>query len=150
VAWAFGALTAICTVGLYIAYIIPVYLRWRHGESFERGAWNLGRHYRWINVGAMFFVVLVVIAVDLPFSHKAVPWNDDFDITAVNYAPLVAVLALLVAIWWQVSAKHKYTGPVRTIETDELGRVIQEPEPGGPAAGGPTGGPPPAPATGGS
>jgi amino acid transporter len=149
VAWAFGALTAICTVGLYIAYVIPVYLRWRHGDRFEPGPWTLGRHYRWINIGALFFVVLVVIAVDLPFSHKAVPWNNDFDITAFNYAPLVAVVALVVAIWWQVSAKHKYTGPVRTIETDELGRVVADPEPGGtppPAAGGP----PPAPATGGS
>ena len=38
-----------------------------------------GRHYRWINPGALLFVVLVVIAVDLPFSHKAVPWNNDFD-----------------------------------------------------------------------
>src|SRR2546423_637172 len=66
VAWAFGALVAICTVGLYIAYIIPVYLRWRHGDSFEPGPWTLGQRYRWINVGAMIFVALVVIAVDLP------------------------------------------------------------------------------------
>jgi amino acid transporter len=143
VAWAFGALTAICTVGLYIAYIIPVYLRWKHGEDFAHGPWTLGSKYRWINPLAIAFVVLVVIAVDLPFSHKAVPWNDDFDATAVNYAPLVLVLGLIVAIWWQVSAKNKYTGPVRTIETDELGRVIEE-EP--PSTGAGPAGPTPAPA----
>ncbi|MEA2397772.1 MAG: hypothetical protein QOK25_1328 [Thermoleophilaceae bacterium] len=142
VAWAFGALTAICTVGLYIAYIIPVYLRYRHRENFQAGPWTLGQRYRWINPLAIAFVVLVVIAVDLPFSHKAVPWNDDFDVTTVNYGPGVLVLGLLVGIWWKVSAKNHYTGPVRTIETDELGRVIEEPPP--PAGG--TGPPAPAPA----
>ena len=40
--WAFFALTGICTVGLYIAYIIPVYLRLRQGDTFEPGPWNLG------------------------------------------------------------------------------------------------------------
>src|SRR4051812_37661084 len=65
--FAFFALTGICTVGMYVAYIIPVYLRLRRGDSFQRGPWNLGRHYRWINAGAVAFVVLVVITVDLPF-----------------------------------------------------------------------------------
>ena len=44
--FAFFALTGICTVGLYLAYIIPVYLRLRKGDDFEPGPWNLGRRYR--------------------------------------------------------------------------------------------------------
>ena len=40
--FAFFALTGICTVGLYLAYIIPVYLRLRAGDAFEAGPWNLG------------------------------------------------------------------------------------------------------------
>jgi hypothetical protein len=36
--------TSIAVIGLYIAYVIPVYLRWRAGDSFEAGAWSLGRH----------------------------------------------------------------------------------------------------------
>jgi amino acid transporter len=130
--FAFFALTGICTVGLYLAYTIPVYLRYRAGDRFEPGPWNLGRNHTWINLGALFFVVVVVIALDLPFTHAAVPWNDDFDWTALNYTPLVILVGLVVAVWWQVSAKNRYTGPVRTIETDELGRVIVE-EPGEPA-----------------
>jgi amino acid transporter len=126
--FAFFALTGICTVGLYIAYIIPVFLRLRHGDNFQRGPWHLGNRYRWINVGAIFFVIVTVIALDLPFTNKAVPWNTGFDWTAFNYTPLVILVGILVAIWWQVSAKNKYTGPVRTIDTDELGHVI-EPEP---------------------
>ena len=131
--FAFFALTGICTVGLYIAYILPVYLRYRHGENFQRGPWNLGRHYRWINLGAMFFVLVTVISLNLPFTNAAVPWNDGFDSTALNYTPFVLLVGIVVAVWWAVSAKDRYTGPVRTIETDELGRVIEEPAP---AAGG--------------
>jgi amino acid transporter len=143
--FAFFALTGICTVGLYLAYIIPVYLRMRHGENFQVGPWTLGRHHRWINVGAIAFVVVTVIALDLPFTSAAVPWNSNFDATALNYTPLVILVGLIVGIWWVVSAKHRYTGPVRTIETDELGRVIEEPTPQAP---GPGSGPPPAPGTG--
>ena len=135
--FAFFALTGICTVGLYLAYTIPVYLRYRAGDRFEPGPWNLGEKYRWINLGALLFAVVCVIALDLPFTHAAVPWNDDFDATALNYTPLVIVVGLLVAVWWQVSAKNRYTGPVRTIETDELGRVIED-EPSEPAGPAPT------------
>jgi amino acid transporter len=122
--FAFFALTGICTVGLYLAYIIPVYLRVRNRDRFQPGPWTLGRHHTWINYGAIFFVVVTVIALDLPFSHVAVPWNSDFDSTAFNYTPLVILVGIIVAVWWAVSAKDKYKGPVRTIETDELGRVI--------------------------
>ena len=135
--FAFFALTGICTVGLYLAYIIPVYLRMRHGTKFEPGPWTLGRHHRWINAGAIFFVVMVVLALNLPFTNAGVPWNDNFDATALNYTPGVLILGLLVGIWWVLSAKNRYTGPVRTI--DEIGDDTV-----------PASGPAPAPAAGGS
>jgi len=142
VAWAYAAITGICTVGLYIAYILPIYLRLRAGDKFQPGPWSLGRHYRWINVLAIAFVTLVVLALDVPAVHSAVPWNDDFKLSSFNYAPLVLVVGIIVAIWWQISAKHKYHGPVRTIEEDEV--TASEP-PAAPATPG-TGTPPPAPA----
>src|SRR6266581_3026822 len=114
--WAYFAITAICTVGLYIAYIIPVYLRLRQGSRFEAGPWTLGRHYRWVNVGAIIFVLLVVYSLDIPTGPKGVPWDSNFDWTYLNYSPLVLVVGILVGIWWVVSAKNKYTGPVRTID----------------------------------
>jgi hypothetical protein len=107
-----------------------VYLRLRQGDRFQAGAWSLGRHYRWINAGALLFTAVAVIALDLPFTNAAVPWNDNFDATALNYTPGVLLVGILVAIWWAVSAKRKYTGPVRTI--DEIG----EAPPPAPAAGG--------------
>ena len=115
-------------MGLYIAYIIPVYLRYRAGDSFEPGPWTLGHRYRLVNILAMIFVVVVVISLSLPFTHASVPWNDDFDITTVNYSPLVLVVGIVVAIWWVVSAKNRYTGPVRTLEEDEVTRGLERRE----------------------
>jgi amino acid transporter len=116
--FAFFALTGICTVGLYLAYIIPVYLRLRAGDSFEPGPWNLGRRYRLINILAIAFVVVVVYALDLPYDPTGLPWNDSFEAANVNYTPFAILLPLLFGIWYLVSAKDKYQGPVKTLEED--------------------------------
>jgi amino acid permease len=131
VAWAYGAITGICTLGLYLAYIAPVYLRLRQGEKFQPGPWTLGRKYKWVNIGAIAFVVLVVFALDIPFTFTGVPWNKGFDITAVNYIPLVLVLGALVGIWWVLDAKNRYKGPVRTIDEAEF---TTDPPPAPPSA----------------
>jgi len=39
---AYLAVTSISAIGLYIAYVVPVFLR-RRNPSFRQGAWNLGR-----------------------------------------------------------------------------------------------------------
>ena len=38
------------------------------------------------------------------------------------------MVGIIVAIWWKLGANKRYTGPVRTIDTDELGRVIDADE----------------------
>jgi amino acid transporter len=133
--FAFFALTGICTVGLYLAYIIPVYLRLRAGDAFEPGPWTLGRRYKLVNSLAIVFVVLVVYSLNLPYSPGSLPWNDDWDVSLVNYTPLAVVLPLIFGIWYLVSAKNRYQGPVRTLEEDEVtaGRPVEtpaEPPPG--------------------
>ena len=45
----------------------------------------------------------------------------------------ILLVGIIVAIWWQVSAKNRYTGPVRTI--DEPDEVTPQPEPPAPPAG---------------
>jgi amino acid transporter len=116
--FAFFALTGICTVGLYLAYIIPVYLRLRAGDSFETGPWNLGRRYKLVNGLGIFFVVLVVIALDLPYAPTGLPWNSGFDASVVNYTPFAILLPLIFGVWYLVSAKDRYQGPIRTLEED--------------------------------
>ena len=118
--FAFFAITGICTVGLYLAYIIPVYLRLRRGAAFEPGPWNLGRRYKLVNILAIVFVVLVVYSLNLPYSPAGLPWNDDFDASVINYTPLAIVIPIIFGVWYLVSAKDRYEGPVRTLEEDEV------------------------------
>jgi amino acid transporter len=120
--WAFFAIVGICTVGLYIAYIIPVYLRFRAGSSWQPGPWNLGRHSRWLNLIAIVWVIITVIVFLLPFGPAGVPWFDEWDPPAANYTPLVIVGFLFGVLWWNLSAKNKYQGPVKTLEEDEVTR----------------------------
>ena len=118
--FAFFAVTGICTVGLYLAYIIPIYLRLRKGDAFEPGPWNLGSRYKVVNTLAIIFVVLVVYSLNLPYTPTGLPWNDGFDTSVVNYTPLAIVVPLIFGVWYLVSAKNHYQGPVRTLEEDEV------------------------------
>jgi amino acid transporter len=116
--FAFYALTGICTVGLYIAYIIPVYLRLRAKDNFQPGPWTLGARYRTVNILAIIFVIAVVYALDLPYTPAGLPWNEGFDASLVNYTPFAILLPLIFGVWYLVSAKNKYQGPVKTLEED--------------------------------
>jgi amino acid transporter len=123
----FFAVTAIGTIGLYIAYVTPVYLRWRAGDSFETRSWNLGPRYKWINAIAVVFVVLMFIILCLPAYSTGVPWEDDFDWAFFNYTPLVVGVVLLGAgLAWILGARDRYTGPIRQIEFDEGMGIVEE------------------------
>jgi amino acid transporter len=125
--YAFAAVVSITVIGLYIAYVIPVYLRWRKGDAFRPGPWTLGRKYKWVNPAAVVWVAICVVIFSLPQVPAAVPWNDEFDWKFVNYAPItVGVVFAAVGIWWLVSARHKFTGPVRNIEFDAAAGIVDE------------------------
>jgi amino acid transporter len=129
------AVTSIGTIGLYIAYVAPVYLRWRAGDSFEPGSWTLGEKYRWLNPIAVAFVAVMLVVLCLPFYSTGVPWESDFDWNALNYTPLVVGAVFLgTFLAWELGAKKRYKGPIRTIEFDE-GMGIREEKPAEPPAG---------------
>jgi protein-S-isoprenylcysteine O-methyltransferase Ste14 len=92
------------------------------GDKFEPGVWSLGKHYKWINLVAIVWVVICVIIFILPTSPAAVPWESGFSWSSFNYAPLVTiVLALGVWIAWEAGAKNTFKGPVRTLSDPEVG-----------------------------
>ena len=104
-------------IGLYIAYTIPVFLRWRAGANFVAGTWTLGSKYKWINPIAVVWVAICVIVFCLPFTPEAVPWEKGFTWSAVNYAPLVTIGTIIaVTIWYAGWAKKTFKGPIRTID----------------------------------
>ena len=104
-------------IGLYLAFAIPIWLRWRHGEKFEVGSWNNGSKYKWMNLVAVAEIVVVSVYLMMPFVPGAVPFSDAFEWKFVNYAPIVTLGALLLlTIWWKTSAKKWFTGPKHTID----------------------------------
>ena len=116
---AFYAVTSVSVIGLYFSFAIPIFLRWRHGERFEVGSWNNGAKYRWMNPVAVVEILVVGVMLMLPTVPAAAPWRSEFTWASVNYAPLMTLGVLLVlAIWWLVSARTWFTGPVKTIDED--------------------------------
>ena len=63
---AFYAVTSIAVIGLYLAFAIPIYLRWRHGENFEVGSWTNGNKYKWMNPIAVAEIVIVSLYLMMP------------------------------------------------------------------------------------
>ncbi|MFL6174147.1 MAG: amino acid permease [Marmoricola sp.] len=114
---AFYAVTSVSVIGLYLSFAIPIYLRWRHGDKFETGGWTNGSKYRWMNPIAVVEIVAVSLILMLPTVPAGAPWKSEFAWASVNYAPIMVlgVLALLT-VWWFVSAKNWFTGPVRTVD----------------------------------
>jgi amino acid transporter len=124
---AFLAVTSISVIGLYIAYTIPVFLRWRMGSQFQAGPWTLGNKYKWMNPIAFSWVAICVVIFCLPFAPAGVFFKHGFEWSAVNYAPIVTIgVMLAVTIWFTVSAKRTFKGPIRTI--DELDLEVALPE----------------------
>jgi amino acid transporter len=118
---AFFAVTSIAVIGLYIAYTIPVFLRWRQGDKFRTGPWTLGAKYKWINPIAVTWVALCVIIFCLPTSQAGVFFKTGFSWSSVNYAPLITIgVMVAVTVWYLVSARKSFKGPVRTIDEDAV------------------------------
>jgi amino acid transporter len=117
---AFFAVVTIGVIGLYVAFAIPIFLRWRKGDSWQPGNWTLGRHYRWIAPLALIEIAITSVIALLPTLEQGVPWADDFTWSAVNYTPIVVgAVLLLITIWWFSSAKNWFKGPKTTIDLPE-------------------------------
>ena len=128
---AFFAVVSIAVIGLYIAYVTPVYLRLRAGDNFKPGSWTLGAKYRWLNTDRRGLGGAVRRSIfSLPFTPAGVPWDDTFTWSAVNYSPLM-VGGVFVAGGPRggCSARRtRYKGPVRTISFDEGMGITEEDE----------------------
>jgi len=119
--------TGIAVIGLYIAFILPVILRFRLGDRFEHGAWSLGKHYKWIDVVAIVWVAFITLIFLLPPYKSSVPWEDEFTWEALNYAPILVGAALLLFGGWYVLSAHKwFKGPVRQGSEQELERIERD------------------------
>ena len=117
---AYAAVTSIAVIGLYIAYVLPTFLRLRQGEAFDRGPWHLGRWSRPIGIIAVAWVAFITVLFMLP---QVSPVTAE----TFNYTP-IAVLAVLgfAGIWWLVSARRWFTGPKVQGSPEELAAAERE------------------------
>src|SRR5947207_7582326 len=106
---AYLAATSIAVIGLYIAYVAPVFLRLRHPD-FRPGPWNLGRWSRLVGWTAVGWVVFITILFVLPAAWPITWANFNYTIVAVG------VVVLAAWLWWALSAKHWFTGPRHNVD----------------------------------
>lgn len=114
---AFYAVVSVAVIGLYVAFAIPIYLRWRAGNSFKQGPWNLGNKWKWMAPVAVIEIAIISVYFILPTTPMGWPGNPDFSWKFVNYASILMIGSLII-LWiaWHVSAKKWFTGPKRTID----------------------------------
>jgi amino acid permease (GABA permease) len=117
---AYAAVTSIAVIGLYIAYVMPTFLRLRRGEEFKRGPWHLGRWSYIVGWIAVAWVVIITILFLLPQAGPVTAANFNYTVVAV-----VAVVGF-AGIYWLVSARHWFTGPKVQGSAEELAAIEQE------------------------
>src|SRR6478672_7269473 len=100
---AYFAVTSIAVIGLYIAYVVPVFLRRRNPE-FRTGPWHLGRASAFIGWVAVIWVIFIVVLFMLP-QYAPGTWGDD----TFNYAPVaVSVVLVFATVTWFVGGRKHF------------------------------------------
>jgi amino acid transporter len=133
---AYVAVTSIATIGLYIAYAIPIYLRLRAGDAWEPGEWNLGKWYKPIGWIAIIWVIFISVLFILPTVPAGIPFKNGFLWQSLNYAPIAVIgTVVLVGGWWMLSANKWFKGPVAQGTEAELAAIDAQYEHGAVAPG---------------
>ena len=117
--------TSIAVIGLYIAFILPVILRFRQGDSVRarrlepRASTTSGS----TSISIIWVAIISILFLG-PVTPTGIPWKDGFNWDVANYAPLTVGGALLLfGGWWLISAKNWFKGPVRMGTEEELERM---------------------------
>ena len=105
---AFFAIVSIGTVGLYIAYAIPIFLRLRRND-FKQGDWNLGSLSKAIGWIAVIWVAVITVLFFEPQFYPFWGWSN---VNNFNWAlPVFVALLAIILAWWVLSARKWFTGP---------------------------------------
>lgn len=93
---AYAVVASISTIGLYISYILPVWLHWRAGSKAERGPWHLGRFSRTVNLVAIVWVIFLSAILCLADGRT---WRS------------IAGVTILLALWYGLRERTRFKGP---------------------------------------
>jgi amino acid transporter len=123
---AYFAITSIAVIGLYVAYVAPVFLRVRAGNRFKPGPWTLGKWGPLVGWVATIWVVVIVVLFMLPqylpqFDNTGPIWAD------INFTPIVFIVVLGgAALWYAVSAHKWFKGPKVQGSAEELAAIERD------------------------
>lgn len=95
----------VCAIALDWSYCIPIFCKLVFGK-FEPGPWHMGKISPFVNAWACIWTFFVSIIFVMP---EVIP------VTAQNMNWAVVYLAGILAasiIWWYVSGRKYYTGPI--------------------------------------
>ena len=101
----YAVVTSISVIGLYVSYIIPVFLDWRargSATAVARGPWHLGRFGPAINIVAMLWVAFITVILAIPDDLRA--------------GKTVAALAAVLGVWYLAAERRRFRGPAFTRE----------------------------------
>ncbi|RQM08015.1 hypothetical protein DH86_00001361 [Scytalidium sp. 3C] len=92
-------------IALDWSYVIPILCK-LFFRRFKPGPWNLGRFSVFINAWACLWTLFVSIIFILPTARPVTALN-------MNYAcAFLALILLSAAIYWYISGRKFYTGPL--------------------------------------
>ena len=107
---AFQAMVSIATLGLYIAYALPIFFRVTTARrSFVLGSFHLGRFGVAVGSVAVLWVALVTVLFCLPVAYPVTK-------ETLNYTPVAVggVLVLSLAVW-VLHARFWFRGPITNV-----------------------------------
>jgi amino acid transporter len=118
---AYFAVTAVGVIGLYIAYVIPIFLRRRAGAAFQEGPWKLGKWSAFIGWIAVIWVAFISIILMLPQFN----WGDGIKfIDVFNFTPvIVGGVFIITGLWWVISAHKWFKGPQVQGSPEEMAAI---------------------------
>jgi amino acid transporter len=101
----YAVVTSLSVIGLYVSYIIPVWLAWRARSSaaqITRGPWHLGRFGSAINIVAMIWVVFIAVILAIPDDMRA--------------GKTIVGLTVALSAWYLLAERHRFQGPAWTAQ----------------------------------
>ncbi|MDX6204887.1 MAG: hypothetical protein QOE76_2869 [Frankiales bacterium] len=117
---AFFAIVSVAVVALYISYVIPVLLRRLRGSDFTPGPWQLGNKSALIGWLAIGWVVVICFPL-------LGPQFSPISINTFNFAPIAVLVVIgFAGVYWMVSAKNWFKGPIVQGSAEELAAIERD------------------------
>ncbi|MBI2757114.1 MAG: amino acid permease [Chloroflexi bacterium] len=114
----YSVIVAVSTTALYLAYGLPIFLNLRNklqkkGEftTAKTAPWSLKNFGIIINLIAVLWIVFITVLFSIPPNELA-GWS-------------IILLVIFMFIYWQVDAKHRFSGPKPSAEA-ELRKIEAE------------------------